>query len=144
MTLRLRIATEVPPLVVTPNAAEISAKSDAQARALQRARPKAQQGDFFSPAVVRIVQQRLTESLSSAERTHLLSASQEDPRPRLATPRIHARFPEADVLATTPLGALKGLPPLPAGLEYRFIGNTLVLRDIDAALILDYMSPAIR
>jgi hypothetical protein len=36
-----------------------------------------------------------------------------------------------------PTALLDVLPPLPASLEYRFIGRTLVLRDIEAALVLD-------
>jgi hypothetical protein len=142
--LRIRLRDEIPPLAPTPSSAEINAVSDALARAVQRARRSAKRGDFFSPAVTRVIQKRLRESLSSAERARLLAPSQEDPRPMWTTPKIHARFPAGDVLATTPSAALQGLPPLPAGLEYRFVGNTLILRDSDAALILDFLAPAIR
>jgi hypothetical protein len=41
-------------------------------------------------------------------------------------------------MTTVPTVLLDALPPLPRELEYRFVGTTLVLRDIEAALILDY------
>jgi hypothetical protein len=142
--LRIRLRDEIPPLVTTPSAAEINEVSDALARAVQRARRSAKRGDFFTPAFTRVIQKRLRQSLSTAERARLLNPSEEDPRPMWATPKVHARFPAGDVLATTPPSVLQHLPPLPAGLEFRFVGNTLILRDSDAALILDFLAPAIR
>ena len=46
-------------------------------------------------------------------------------------------------LPTMPAVLLQVLPTLPPQLEYRFIGRALILRDIDAALILDYLPDAI-
>ncbi len=141
--LRIRLREEIPPLAPTPSSAEINAVSDALARAVQRARRTAKRGDFFTAALTRLIQKRLRQSLTNADRARLLNP-EEDPRPMWATPKVHARFPAGDVLATTPPAALQQLPPLPAGLEYRFVGNTLILRDSDAALILDFLAPAIR
>jgi hypothetical protein len=42
-------------------------------------------------------------------------------------------------MATMPPGLLKVLPALPKELEYRIIGRDLVLRDVDASLIIDYV-----
>jgi len=38
---------------------------------------------------------------------------------------------------------LSVLPPLPKGLEYRILGRYLVLRDVDASLIIDYIPEAV-
>jgi hypothetical protein len=35
------------------------------------------------------------------------------------------------------------LPPLPAELEYRVVGHSLILRDIEANLIVDFIVNAI-
>ena len=43
-----------------------------------------------------------------------------------------------------PPGLLAQLPPLPAALEYRLVGRMLILRDSDAALVLDYLPDAVR
>ena len=45
-------------------------------------------------------------------------------------------------LATMPPSLLAALPPLPKSLEYRIIGQYLVLRDVEAALIIDFI-PAV-
>ncbi len=46
-------------------------------------------------------------------------------------------------MATMPPSLLAALPELPKELEYRIVGNYLVLRDVDAALILDYIPAAV-
>ena len=46
-------------------------------------------------------------------------------------------------MATMPPSLLAALPQLPKELEYRIIGKYLVLRDVDAALILDFIPAAV-
>ena len=53
------------------------------------------------------------------------------------------RFPAAAPMATMPPSLLAVLPPLPKELEYRIIGNFLILRDVEAALILDVIPAAV-
>jgi hypothetical protein len=141
--VRKKISQEIPPLTVTPRAAEITATSDALARAVQRARPGARQGGFFTPEVAAAVQRQLEQALRGSDREAVLALITEEP---VATrrPSVHMRYPEGDVLATTPAVLLAALPPLPRELEYRFLGSTLVLRDIEAALVLDYLPNAIK
>ena len=141
--LRKKISQEIPPLKVTPRAAEITAASDALARAVQRARPGARQGGFFSPEVAAVVQRQLEQALRDSDREAVLALITEEPVAAKHA-SVHMRYPEGDVLATTPAVLLAALPPLPRELEYRFIGTTLVLRDIDAALVLDYLPNAIK
>ena len=70
-------------------------------------------------------------------------ANIDDEEPTVKTPSIHLRFPAAAQMATMPPSLLAALPQLPKELEYRIIGNYLVLRDVDAALILDYIPAAV-
>jgi hypothetical protein len=141
--VRKKISQEIPPLTVTPRAAEITAASDALARAVQRARPGARQGGFFTPDVAAAVRRHLEQALHSSDREAVLALITEEPV-ETKRPSVHMRYPQGDLLATTPAVLLAALPPLPRELEYRFIGTTLVLRDIDAALILDYLPDAIK
>ena len=46
-------------------------------------------------------------------------------------------------MATMPPSLLAVLPTLPKELEYRIIGKYLILRDVDAALILDVIPDAV-
>lgn len=142
MALRTKISSELPPLRVTPSAAEINAASDALARAVQRGRGNARQGVFFPPPVAAAIRRQLELALRSTDRAAILALINEEPN-TIRRPTVHLRFPSGRVLATSPAVLLHALPALPKELEYRFIGRTLVLRDVDAALILDYLSPAL-
>jgi hypothetical protein len=42
-----------------------------------------------------------------------------------------------------PGNVLTALPPLPEGLEYRFVSRNLLLLDVQANLIVDFMPAAI-
>jgi hypothetical protein len=53
--------------------------------------------------------------------------------------RINDPYPEGAPLATMPPEILLRLPVLPEELEYRFLGRHLILRDVDANVILDFV-----
>jgi hypothetical protein len=57
--------------------------------------------------------------------------------------QINQSYPDNVPLQSTPPSLLLNLPELPKGLEYRLLGNELVLRDADADIIVDYISNAL-
>ena len=141
-TLKKRLQTEVAPPRVTRDAAEILSRSTALALALQRARPKARQGEFFDEASSRAVKQRFETALTAFDVKLFLADLRDDPTDdRL--PRIHLRYPASGSMATMPANLLQVLPELPPDLEYRLVGRSLILRDVDAALILDYLAEGV-
>jgi hypothetical protein len=139
---RTRVQSEVPPLRVTSNVAEIRDRSNALAFAIQRARGNARQGEFFDSRCGGAIRQRLAQALDGVDVPEFLEALKDEPADRRA-PQIHMRYPVAASMATMPANLLNVLPELPPIVEYRFIGRTLVLRDVDAALILDYFVEAV-
>ena len=68
----------------------------------------------------------------------------------LATPaqdvrlQVNARYPASEPLQTIPPNLLANLPQLPEDMEYRVVGKDLVLRDVDANIIVDFIPNAIR
>ena len=54
-------------------------------------------------------------------------------------PAINTDYPTTLPLATVPPHLLLKLPTLPEELEYRFLGRHLILRDIKANLIVDFI-----
>ena len=64
--------------------------------------------------------------------------------PGEVSPVIHvnAVYPKNAPLSTVPPTLLLTLPKLPKDIEYRFVGRTLVLRDRESNLIIDYMKEA--
>jgi len=59
--------------------------------------------------------------------------------PMKSPPSINTDYPTKLPLATVPPGLLLKLPTLPDDLEYRFLGRHLILRDIKANLIVDFI-----
>jgi hypothetical protein len=142
VALRTKIRSEVPPLRVTPNAQEIADRSDALARAVARGRRNAAQGQFFTAAAAAAIRRTLAAALAAGDEAGIRALLDED-MTSFSGVRVHARYPVGFVLASTPPTLLHALPPLPPQLEYRFIGRALILRDIEAALIVDYLPDAL-
>jgi hypothetical protein len=57
--------------------------------------------------------------------------------------KVNAEYPKNSPLSTVPPSLLLRLPKLPKDIEYRFVGRTLILRDREANIIIDYMKEAV-
>jgi hypothetical protein len=55
---------------------------------------------------------------------------------------VNAPYPPVP-LQSTPPTLLANLPELPPGLDYRIVNRTLVLRDVQANLVLDFIPKAL-
>ncbi len=58
--------------------------------------------------------------------------------------KVNARYPEDAPLPTVPPNLLASLPQLPEDLEYRILGRNLILRDVHANVIVDFLPKAIQ
>lgn len=56
--------------------------------------------------------------------------------------QINQGYPEKVPLQSTPPTLLLNLPELPKGLEYRILDRELVLRDVSANIVVDYIPNA--
>ncbi len=56
---------------------------------------------------------------------------------------VNGRYPDTIPLSSVPPQIIKALPPLPEELEYRFIQNSLILLDVHAHIIVDYLTAAV-
>ena len=142
LALHRRLHEEVPGHKPNSDAREVNAAADVLAAAIQRARPKARQGDFFSAAPTGVIKRRVVDTVRT-ERLNTVLAGADDEPPTITTPRIYMRFPASSQMASMPPSLLEVLPPLPSELEYRIVGSYLVLRDTHAAIILDYIAQAV-
>lgn len=142
LAIHTSLRNEVPGPVPDSSARELNAASDMLANAIRRARPRGRQGDFFDAETTRLITARLRAALQSPNAAAAL-AGIDDERPAAVRPQVYLRFPAANEMATMPPSLLQALPPLPAELEYRLVGEHLVLRDVKAAMILDYIPNAV-
>jgi hypothetical protein len=142
LAMRQRLMEEVPGPAAGSSSAQLNQASDSLAAAIQRSRPKARPGDLFQAPVTDVIKRRVIDTVRRDNLAAAL-ASIDDEERGPAKPAIHMRFPAASPMATMPPSLLAVLPRLPASLEYRIIGDVLVLRDVEAALILDLIPTAI-
>ena len=59
-------------------------------------------------------------------------------------PTVNGDYPAAASLSSMPPCLLAALPPLPEELEYRFLGGDLILVDLHARLMVDFIPRALR
>lgn len=142
--LHQRLAQQAGELNETRSQAEIATRAAALGKALQAARASAKQGDLFTPATARTFRdliRREYRQRTAAIKNSRRVADEEVPD---FVPRVNALYPTTFPLATFPASLLKVLPPLPPQLEYRFVTHYLLLRDVEANLIIDVLPNAIR
>ena len=114
----------------------------ALARAIQQLRPKARPGDIFTKEMRAYFRRQLDGVLSGPEGRKLKAAIM-DENPGPIKLLVNGRYPDNVPLATMPPQVLAALPKLPSELEYRFIGDRLVLLDVPAHLIVDFIDEAL-
>jgi hypothetical protein len=106
------------------------------ARLMQRERRSAKAGDIFTKPMRDIVRRLLAGVFRGEEGREIKKSILDEETGHIAL-RVNAQYPEGAPLSTMPLQILQGLPKLPDGLEYRFIGERLILLDGHARLIVD-------
>ena len=112
----------------------------ALAQEIRRARRSAHQGDIFTPDVAERFRRTIQAALRNEEMEHIRRAAAEQ---RAVELTINEGYPPGAEGATLPGCLGRIFPPLPEGLEYQFVGRSLVLWDARAAIVVDYLPGAI-
>jgi hypothetical protein len=148
--LRAKAAGDVPAASKKATPAEIDQREMALAEAIRKARPDARQGNVFSPTVrpvfLKLLKESLTGAGSSKTRETIKEGNpQTDKAPGEVDPqvKVNAVYPKNSPLSSVPPSLLMKLPKLPNDIEYRFVGRTLLLRDRQSGVIIDYLSQAV-
>lgn len=141
--LRNRLAEGMGPLDETKSQAEIAARAATLAHLIQTARDSAKQGDLFTAEVAAVIATLIKQEYS--RRPDSVQETREDQQEELPDfiPRVDSLYPTTYPLATFPPTLLPLLPPLPKEVEYRIVQHYLILRDIEANLIVDFMPRAV-
>jgi len=145
MQLHKRLEKKAPPMKDKATPAEIKASQEALAKAIRAERATAKQGDIFSPEIARLFRRLMYPEVKGPEGADTKKAIKEDaPSPAAVTLKVNALYPEGAPLPTVPPNLLASLPQLPEDLEYRIVGKDLILRDVHANVIVDFIANAIR
>ena len=143
--LHRQIELQLPPLHVRSDAQDIVESSNAMASALRTARAAAREGDVFTPAVAALLRARVSGALTARGflPEELIAATLEEADENAPLPVVNGRFPWTRGAAMWPC-VIDALPALPDELQYRIVGNDLVLVDTHADLVVDIMRNAVR
>jgi hypothetical protein len=127
---------QLPALKRTDDPKEITAREVAMGNAIRAARANAKQGDIIVPETAAHLRKLIKEDVQG--RTDAEKKMMKDELPPF-TPAVNQTYPSDHPLATFPATLLKVMPTLPEGLEYRFTADALLIRDIKANIIIDYI-----
>jgi hypothetical protein len=124
--------------------AEISSAKAALAAKVRASRANAKQGDIFTPSVRPVFRRLLRPELKGEDGRDAKAVLKDDaPAPGTVPFKVNAPYPEGQPLPTVPANLLLTLPALPEPLEYRIVGQHLLLLDTKAGLIVDYILNAV-
>lgn len=126
----------------TKNPAEITGREKALAEAIRAARPQAKPGDLFTPEAAAVLKKAIG---ANYRRSPEIRDTRKDAEAELPdfTPLVNEVYPPTHPLATFPPTLFPFLPPLPDEIEYRVVTHHLILRDVEANLIVDVLPNAV-
>jgi len=139
--LRKKADDSAPPLKKTEDPAKIREAQQALVERIGAARAGTKQGDIFTPEITTAFRRLLHPEMKEAGTKAAMKDDQ--PAPGAVPFKINGPYPDKEPLATVPPNVLATLPPLPKDIDYRFVGKHLILRDVRANMIIDYIPNAI-
>ncbi len=112
-------------------------------RLIQQARKNQRAGDIFESDVRPVLRKLLAGLFNGPDGKKLRMAVAEENPGESVKLVVNGRYPDTIPLSSVPPQVLRALPQLPEELEYRFIQSTLILLDVHAHIIVDYMTGAV-
>jgi hypothetical protein len=143
---RKRLSRELPSIGDKASSEEIAAHKAQLRELLRTSRPNAPRGYIICAGIFFILSAGRSERAGAGGRNAadaILKEGNPAAEGKPFVPKINAQYPENAPRSTVPPDLLAKLPSLPEGLEYRFVGRTLILYDAEADLIVDYISAAV-
>lgn len=136
VALAKTLSDKLPALKQTDDPAEIHAREIALGNAIREGRAAARPGDILTRETAQAFRKIIKADFRrrSKQRQKLVLA--EIPHFR---PRINQAYPAEAALATFPSTLLTALPALPEGIEYRLLSEALILHDVKANIIVDFI-----
>jgi hypothetical protein len=155
--LHQELLKRVPTVTAQSTAEEIAAHRKKMADAIRAERAAEKQGAIFKPSVRRAFLELFGKELSGPEGPAMLeeirsgnpkvegTPSQANPNREVQKPvtvAVNAVYPPEAPASSVPPSLLLKMPPLPDQVKYGFVGRSLILRDTEAGVILDFIDDA--
>jgi hypothetical protein len=142
MKLHKKVSDALGRLKSTPSQAEIAHHQRELAHGIREAREHAHAGDIFTPEIGQVFRRLIGLATRGSDGTRV-GQSLKRAEPVQLQLRVNREYPSALPLQSTPPSLLANLPELPKEVDYRIVGHDLILRDVDANLIIDFLTHAI-
>ena len=142
VALHNKLERTLPPRPEHPTPEQLEAHAHALSTMLIEARPHAKQGDLLTQDTRAYLRRQIARALAGPDGRAIRQEIRED-NPGKVKLQVNGRYPEGVPVSTMPPTVLGELPRLPDDVEYRFIGERLILLDVHARLVIDYMDSAI-
>ena len=138
-----RAASQVSKLKPTHRPEDIARHQRDLAYKIRTARSQAAQGNIFTAEIAAPFKGVIAEIMKGEDGVKVRQSLARGEPVSADGLRVNQPYPKGVPLQTTPPTLLAKLPPLPTGYEYRLVGSSLVLFDVEAGLVVDYLPAAI-
>ena len=141
LTLHQKLEASLPKLPREATPEQIDVNQRALEKLVRSARAGAKPGDIFTPEARPVIRRLLATVFAGPEGKQLKASIMDE---NVADPirlkvGVNARYPDTVPLTSIPPDLLQTLPKLTEDLEYRFVGDWLILLDTHAHVIADYI-----
>jgi hypothetical protein len=141
--LRKKAAAGIPAGKTTDSPEQLKDSQLVLASRIRAERSQAKQGDIFTPDTCQLFKKLIAQAYRESDPAKVKATLRHAEPVRGIPVSVNASYPEKVPLQTTPPSILANLPPLPKDLEYRVVGQDLVLRDAEANIVADVIPGAI-
>ena len=143
--LHMKLEQSLPTLPTDATPEQIDKNQRAFERLIREARASAKTADIFTPEARPVITRLLATIFAGPDGQQLkASIMDENPVDPVALKiTVNGRYPDTVPLATIPPQVLQTLPKLTEDLEYRFLGDWLILLDTHAHVIADFIDNAL-
>jgi len=143
--LHVKLEQSLPKLPKDATPQQIDKNQRTLERLVREARATAKPGDIFTPEARPVIKRLLAAVFGGPDGKQLKSSIMDENTVDPATIKltVNARYPDVVPLTSVPPQVLQTLPKLTEDLEYRFVGDWLILLDTHAHVVADYIDDAL-
>lgn len=143
MELRKKLDASLPRLGSKESQEHIVAHQQAFAQKIREARAGAKRGDIFAPEIAEEFRRLIRREFQGPKGPNARKTIRQGNPVKPFRLRVNDTYPETLPITTMPPALLLKLPQLPEEVAYRIVGRDLILQDVDARLIVDFIHHAL-
>jgi hypothetical protein len=141
--LRKKLEASLPRMKSKEPQEKIVERQQAFAEKIREARAGAKRGDIFAPEIAEEFRHLIRREFQGPKGPNARKTIRQGEPVRPFRLRVGDTYPETLPATTMPPALLLKLPQLPKEVAYRIVGRDLVLQDVEADLIVDFVHEAL-